>query len=133
MHDVQHESTRDDAAIEAVHVQPGEERTFTSLPKPTATVGRPRVSRAWRYSIAGGTILLVLVVIFAGLLSLGRQPVKQSAPTRTTRQTSSLPLYSCTNEISPHPCGNANPGTSIVWSQCERDSSEWCSLCWHCG
>ncbi len=105
MHDIEHKSEQDDSAVEVTPLQPQEEPTFT--PGTTMT-GRQKLPRVWRYAIAGGIVLLVLAVIFAGLLSLTRPKVNQSSPARPTSvtQSSTLPTPATTPIKSPVSTGH---------------------------
>ena len=91
MHDIEHNSTRDDSLVEITNLEPQNKETPTPVKKGTAATGRQKLPRAWRYILIGGTVLLVLAVIFAGLLSLTNQKAKQSPvvqPTPTIEATS---------------------------------------------
>lgn len=89
MHDIEHKSEQDDSAVEVIPLQPQAERTFTPAQNGSTTTGRQLLPRAWRYAIAGGIVLLVLAVIFAGILSLTRPKMNQAPPAKFTPATSS--------------------------------------------
>ncbi|HEX9133020.1 MAG TPA: hypothetical protein VF844_12075, partial [Ktedonobacteraceae bacterium] len=78
MHDIEQHSTQDDSAVEITDLQPQKEPVPTPIEKGATTTGRRKLPRTWRYILIGGTVLLVLAVIFAGVLSLANQRAKQS-------------------------------------------------------
>lgn len=97
MHDIEQHSTQDDSAVEITDLQPQKEPVPTPIEKGATTTGRRKLPRAWRYILIGGTVLLVLAVIFAGVLSLANQRAKQSpvvgltpTPVATTPPTSTI-------------------------------------------
>ncbi len=114
MHDIEHTTARDDSEVQGTQAQPQAERTITPLREETATKGKPKRPSAWWYIIAGGTVLLVLAVIFAGLLSFGKQTVSKPShptPTPATRNSSTpapsfIPTPSATPINSPVSSGH---------------------------
>jgi outer membrane protein assembly factor BamB len=97
MHDIEHESAQNDSVVEVPHVQPqAAEDTSTPVQKGITTIGRQKLPRAWRYIIIGGTMFLVLAVIFAGLLSLANQRANQSPHTGKTPVTGASPFPTST-------------------------------------
>ena len=105
MHDIEHKSEQDDSAVEITPLQPQAEPTFPPAQK-GSTTGRQKLPRAWRYVIAGGTVLIVLAVIFAGILSSRKQVANQPSHPRSTPVTSSSSL----------PTPVATPIQSKVWT-----------------
>ncbi len=92
MHDIEHKSEQDDSAVEVTPLQPQEKRTFTPAQNGSTTAEGQKLPRAWRYAIAGGIVLLVLAVIFAGILSSRKQTANQTSHPRSTPVTSSSSL-----------------------------------------
>jgi outer membrane protein assembly factor BamB len=78
MRDIEQHSTQDDSAVEITDLQPQKEPAPTPVEKGSTTTERQKLPRAWRYILLGGTVLLVLAVIFAAVLSLANQRAKQS-------------------------------------------------------
>jgi outer membrane protein assembly factor BamB len=129
MHNIEHESAQDNSVVEVTHAQPqAADDTPTPVQKGITTIGRQKLPRAWRYSIIGGTMLIVLALIFAGLLSLTNQKANQSQsphtgktpatgvspfPTSTTAVGSTLPTPATTPIPAPVPSGH-NVSVTIV-------------------
>jgi outer membrane protein assembly factor BamB len=83
MHDIEQNPTQDDTAVEITDLSPQKEDTSRSVEKDSTTAGRQKLTRAWRYIIIGTSVLLVLALVFAGVLSLAKQGAKQSPVTET--------------------------------------------------
>jgi len=106
MHDIEHKSEQDDSAVEITPLQPQAEPAFAPAQNGSTATGGQKLPRAWRYTIAGGTVLLVLAVIFASILALTRPKVNQAPPTKSTPATSSSTL----------PTPATKPIPSKVWA-----------------
>jgi outer membrane protein assembly factor BamB len=66
-------------AMHNIEHKPAQEvQGSTSNQKGTTMTERHKLPRAWRYTIIGGSVLLVFAVIIAGLLTLANQKAKQS-------------------------------------------------------
>jgi outer membrane protein assembly factor BamB len=98
MHNIEHKSAQ-------------EEPASTSEQKGMTTTGRRKLPRAWRYIIIGATVLLVLVVIFASILTLANQRAKQSpvAGPAPTTGTSTLPTSTIGATTLPTPASTPIP------------------------
>jgi outer membrane protein assembly factor BamB len=92
MRDIEQNPARDDSVVETAHEKQQAEPELTPVQKDITTTGRQKLPRAWQYAIIGGTVLLVLAVIFAGVLFSGKQAVNPTSHTRSTPATSSSPL-----------------------------------------
>lgn len=79
MHNIEHKTAQ-------------EKPTSTPAQQSTPTTERQKLPRAWRYSIIGGTVLLVFAVIFAGVLTLASQRAKQSPIVELTPKTGSATI-----------------------------------------
>jgi outer membrane protein assembly factor BamB len=69
------------------HKPSQEELASTPAQKGTPTTERQKLPRAWRYTIIGGSVLLVLAIIITGLLAFANPKASQSShivPTSTT-------------------------------------------------
>jgi outer membrane protein assembly factor BamB len=115
MRDTEQHSTQDDSAVEITDLQPQKEPAPTPVEKGTTTTGRQKLPRSWRYILIGGTVLLVLAVIFAGVLSLVNQRAKQSPVVRLTPTT--VPTTPPTSTIGattlPTPASNPIPAPAL--------------------
>ncbi len=112
MHDIEHKSEQDDSAVEVTPLQPQEKRTFTPAQNGSTTAEGQKLPRAWRYAIAGGIVLLVLAVIFAGITQADGKPDLSS-------QVNTCDQFL----ISSYTCNKANPIACMGRSQCEHDHS----------
>lgn len=97
------------------HKPEQEEPAFTPEQKDITKAGRPKLPRAWRYAIIGGTVLLVLAVIFAGILSLTNQKAKQPSQTRlaSTTEASTLPTSTIGATTLPTPATKPIPASVL--------------------
>lgn len=96
MHDIEDTTVQDAPAVKETQTQPPEERTLSPLREDRPKTGKSKLPRGWQYVTIGGTVLLVLAVIFAGLLSFGKRTMSQPSHPRPTSVTgaSSTPIPS---------------------------------------
>lgn len=78
MHNVQ-ESSQDNSSATRAELPAREENTPQSFQSREAQTKRPKLARNWQYLLGGGTVLLVVLVIVAGVLSSHSQTPKQPA------------------------------------------------------
>ncbi len=111
MHNIKQETSQDDSAVKKLELPASEESHSPPFQGPVALTKKPKMPPNWQYMLAGGTVLLVFVVILAGVLSSRSQPLKQSA-----HSVPPLPT-AITGSISPRiiPAPAAKPINSPVW------------------
>lgn len=113
MHNLKQESSQDKSAAKKMELPISEEPPSQPFEGQVALTKKPKMPHNWQYMLAGGTMLLVFVVILAGVLSSRSQPLKQSAHSVL------LPLpTTITGSISPRiiPAPAANRINSPVWT-----------------
>jgi outer membrane protein assembly factor BamB len=77
MHNVKQASSQDNSAVKRTELPAGEELHAQPFQGEMTITGKLKMPRGWRYMLAGGTVLLVLAVILAGVLSSRSQSLKQ--------------------------------------------------------
>lgn len=78
MHNVR-ESSQDNSPATGMELPDREESISQTFQSREAQTKKPKIARNWQYLLAGGTILLIVVVILAGVLSSRSQTPKQQA------------------------------------------------------
>src|SRR5947209_3997362 len=83
MHNIKQEPSQDDSAVKKLELPASEESHSQPFDGQVALTKKSKISRNWRYLLAGGTVLLVFVVILTSVLSSRSQPLKQPAHSHT--------------------------------------------------
>jgi outer membrane protein assembly factor BamB len=113
MHNVKQDSSQDNSAVKRTELPAGEELHAQPFQGEMTITRKLKMPRGWLYMLAGGTVLLVLAVILAGVLSSRSQSLKQPVH--------SVPLpvpTAITGSISPRSIAapKGKPIVSPVWS-----------------
>ena len=113
MHNIKQEPSQDDSAVKKLELPASEESHSPPFQGPVALTKKLKVPRNWRYMLAGGTMLLVFVVILTSVLSSRSQPLRQSAHSVPPPLPTAI-----TESISPRiiPAPAAKPIKSPVWT-----------------
>jgi outer membrane protein assembly factor BamB len=79
MHNIKRESPQEDSPVKEMKWQSGEESRSLPFQDREVQHKKLKLSHNWQYILTGGTILLVFIVIFAGVISSRSQTPKQPA------------------------------------------------------
>jgi outer membrane protein assembly factor BamB len=109
MHNIKQEPSQDDSAVKKLELPASEESSSQLFQGRVVVTKQLKVPRNWRYMLAGGTVLLVFVVVLADVLFSRSQPLKQLAHSR------SIPVSASTAIPRSIPIPAANPINSPVW------------------
>lgn len=114
MHDAEHESAQNDFEVEIVPLPSDEELPAASFSsRPNFLTGK-RLPRAWRYALGGSTLLIVLALILASLLTSGQSTMRKPAHSGLTHTTSTAAASTPTPPPLPAAVPNDEVNMTVV-------------------